>query len=139
MKTPPDFDHLFEASRDSESFELEELCFKVAHRLSERLEESGMTQARLARHLRVSPAYISKVMHGKPENMTLATIVKFARALDCRVLAPKIVARDAASTGILSAAGRRGSWSAWPEVDEKEPTMIATVVPETEASNEAVA
>lgn len=91
------FDDLFDAAKDTESFEIEQLCFEVAHSLADRLSElapSGMSQRKLARTLNVTDVYVSRVLHGQPANMTLGTIVKFARALDCRVVPPKIVPRQ---------------------------------------------
>jgi transcriptional regulator with XRE-family HTH domain len=104
MKTHITFDELFDASKDAESLELEQLCFDVSHQFGDRLaelaRERGMSQRQLAKALGVSEVYVSRVLHGQP-NLTLATIVKFARALESRVIPPRIVRREAGRGTLL--------------------------------------
>lgn len=128
------FDELFDESRESEAFELEELSFEVAQRLNERLDElsaAGMSQAKLADVLNVSPAYVSRVLHGRPENMTLGTIVKFARALGCRVTAPKIIDRAVTGTMVLGTVRSAPAklWESWSDIEDTDLTHMATIAP----------
>jgi len=105
MKPRVSFDELFDDAKDTESFEIEQLCFEVAHRIAERLrelfEQTGMTQRALAKQLGVSEVYVSRVLRGNPSNLTLATIVRFARALGCRVTAPALVPRESGAATVI--------------------------------------
>lgn len=57
-----------------------------------RMKELGMNQSELARRMKVSRPYITKVMRGDV-NFTFATAVRFARALEMDFF-PELRARE---------------------------------------------
>ena len=61
----------------------EELILDVTERLSEALEDAGITRAELARRLGRSPAFVTQVFGGG-RNLTLRTIADIAAALSLR-------------------------------------------------------
>ncbi len=61
----------------------EELILDVTERLSEALEDAGITRAELARRLGRSPAFVTQVFGGG-RNLTLRTIADIATALSLR-------------------------------------------------------
>ena len=75
------------SGRRGESFDRlvrqEELILDVTERLTEALQEAGMTQAELARRLDRTPGFVSQVLGGG-RNLTLRTISDIAAALDLR-------------------------------------------------------
>jgi transcriptional regulator with XRE-family HTH domain len=88
------FSEIHESIKDTEAYELEELIVAVTQAIAERIEDRGLTQRALAERLGKSEVYVSQVLNGKP-NMTLESIVKFAHALNCKVLAPAFVPIEA--------------------------------------------
>lgn len=61
----------------------EELILDVTERLSEALEDAGITRAELAQRLGRSPAFVTQVFGGG-RNLTLRTIADIATALSLR-------------------------------------------------------
>ena len=61
----------------------EELILDVTERLTEALQEMGVTQAELARRLGRTPGFVSQVLGGG-RNLTLRTIADITVALDLR-------------------------------------------------------
>lgn len=61
----------------------EELILDVTERLTEALQETGVTKAELARRLGRTPGFVSQVLGGG-RNLTLRTISDIAVALDLR-------------------------------------------------------
>lgn len=61
----------------------EELILEVTERLTEALQETGVTRAELARRLGRTPGFVSQVLGGG-RNLTLRTIADIAVALDLR-------------------------------------------------------
>lgn len=61
----------------------EELILDVTERLTEALEDAGVTKAELAKRLGKSPGFVSQVFGGG-RNLTLRTISDIARALSMR-------------------------------------------------------
>jgi transcriptional regulator with XRE-family HTH domain len=58
----------------------ESLLLEVARRISDAMEEQNVSRAELARRLRVSPPYITKILRGH-ENFSLQTLARIAFAL----------------------------------------------------------
>lgn len=73
-------DDLQEELGKSKNFELQyktELAkLKMAHKLAELREHMGITQAELARRMRVSQQLISRIESGS-DNITIETLIKF--------------------------------------------------------------
>jgi transcriptional regulator with XRE-family HTH domain len=66
------------------------MAFSFIAQMEKRLEDLGLSQAELARRLAVSEGAVSKVLNS-PQNLTLETIAKYARALQTKAA---IVAYD---------------------------------------------
>ena len=69
----------------------EGLFIDVAARVIDAMETSGMTRSELARRMKVSPAYITKILRGHA-NLSLESLAKVAFALDLKwacILIPK--------------------------------------------------
>lgn len=78
------FSELIEDAVNSEEYEFEKLAYSFARSIFSYLKKHKITQKELSEKLHVSQAWISKVMSGEV-NLTLKTIVKIAKALDCEV------------------------------------------------------
>jgi len=63
--------------------ESEPLIKSFVQHLSDFMDEHQISRSDLAQRLGTSKAYITKVFHG--ENLSLKTIGKIARALNCKV------------------------------------------------------
>src|SRR5205085_1013543 len=119
--------------------------FDVAHALATRLADlqsaTGMTQRKLATSLGVSEVYVSRVLHGQPANMTLATIVRFARAMGCRVAPPRIMTRtpEPALVVVEGSEAVRNQPRSWPNsgasARESELGQVVTSPEETGNGN----
>ena len=55
---------------------------RIAHALIKLRERRGLTQAALARRMRVSQPFIAKLESGEAHNFNLETLAKLAEALD---------------------------------------------------------
>ena len=68
----------------------EEIAFRIALEINERLKNIGMPKKNFAKSLGVSRPYVSQILQGE-NNMTILTICKIADALGMR---PVIQLRD---------------------------------------------
>lgn len=66
--------------RLSFEYEVEGHKLTITEQVCKRMEQLGMSRKELAEKMQASPAYITKVLRGSP-NITIETMVKFARAL----------------------------------------------------------
>lgn len=83
----------------------EGLCVEAAARIIDAMENRGVTRSELARRLKVSPAYVTKILRGHA-NLSLESLVKLAFALDLKwecILIPKN-----ARVGVLSLTDESG-------------------------------
>lgn len=74
----------FEAAEQTDEFWLEQASINLTDELERVMHEQGVSQSELARRLGNSRAYVNRVIHGH-ENLTVATLVKFGRALGKRI------------------------------------------------------
>ena len=94
MKT---FAEIYESMKGKLEYQVEELSLAFTESVLLRMEElEDMTGADLADRMGASKPYVSKLLKGK-SNFTLETLVKLARALECRIEPPKLVPLEAAS------------------------------------------
>ena len=70
--------------RRDPDFILEQLTFDITNAICRAMDEKGLSRSDLARQLRVSPAYITKLLNST-SNLTLRTLVNLALALDLEV------------------------------------------------------
>lgn len=88
MKT---FAEIYESVKDTLEYQVEELALAFTESVLLRMEELGdMNGAQLAERMNASKPYVSKLLNGKG-NFTLETLVKLARALECRIEPPQLV------------------------------------------------
>ncbi len=69
----------------------EGLVIEVAARIIDAMEASGITRSELSRRLKVSPAYVTKILRGHA-NLSLESLAKLAFVLDLKwecILIPK--------------------------------------------------
>ncbi|WP_341674979.1 helix-turn-helix transcriptional regulator [Niveibacterium sp. SC-1] len=104
------------AAKESDSYWVEHAKHDFAFALNELMNQRGVSQVELAERLAVSPAAVSRALRGDA-NLTIETIVKFARALQGEVvLAVRATARTGSLTEAHSVAYRPEvcSWSEAP-------------------------
>jgi len=70
--------------RRDPDFILEQLTFDITNGICRAMDEKGLSRSDLARQLRVSPAYITKLLNST-SNLTLRTLVNLAIALDLEI------------------------------------------------------
>ena len=95
----------------------EGLFVETAARIIDAMESRGVSRSALARKLKVSPSYITKILRGH-ENMGLETMAKLAFALDLKwecILIPK-----QAKVGLVSLSYGEGV----PEIRAVETTTV---------------
>ena len=78
------FAELFNRLQDSEAYEVDALKVELCEQIYLIMEREGVTKAELARRLETSRAYITKLLQGSA-NLTLESLVKVARALECKL------------------------------------------------------
>lgn len=80
------FSDKHEAFREDPEYVAEELALDLVMAITRRMRELGLNQSDLARKIGTSPAFVSQLLHGKP-NMTLLTLAKLSVALglDCKI------------------------------------------------------
>jgi transcriptional regulator with XRE-family HTH domain len=83
MDTEKWFNEKLAALEDDTDFRLEEVILDLTEQISVRMKEKGMTRAKLAGLLGVTPAAVTKLLNGNP-NFTLKTLLKVADALDLK-------------------------------------------------------
>jgi transcriptional regulator with XRE-family HTH domain len=91
MESRPTFRDLFEEARQHEDYWTEGVVLEFIEEISRLMKEKNVSRSILAERIGHSPAYVTKVLRGDA-NLTVATMVKLARALDAEVrihLAPK--------------------------------------------------
>jgi transcriptional regulator with XRE-family HTH domain len=69
---------------DDPEFLTEEAILDFTEKLVAKMEELKVSRAELAKRLKVSKAFITKLLNGNP-NMTIRTMVSISNALDCRL------------------------------------------------------
>jgi len=70
--------------RRDPDFMLEQLTFDITNTICRAMDKKGLSRSDLARQLKVSPAYITKLLNST-SNLTLRTLVNLALALDLEV------------------------------------------------------
>ena len=89
-----------EAARHSFDYRLEQILYDVTEQICQLIEDQQLSRRELAQRLKVSPAYITKLLNGNP-NLTIETLLKLSDALgqtlDIR-FAPKLEAQIAITT-----------------------------------------
>ena len=77
-------------------FILDVILLDINETICSILEKKGMSRKEFARKLKVSPAYVTKILRGDP-NLTLRSLVKISHSLglslDVRLKEPEIVKR----------------------------------------------
>jgi len=84
MKANEWFDNELTKYRRHPDFILEQLTFDITAAIRHAMDEKGISRSDLARKLRVSPAYITKLLNSS-SNLTLRTLVNIALALDLQI------------------------------------------------------
>ena len=78
------FADLLAAARNAPAYYVEGAILEFTEEIISRQQEAGLSNSQLARKLDASPAYVTKLLGGE-NNFTVETMVKVARALDCRL------------------------------------------------------
>src|SRR5262245_7538362 len=78
------FSDIFERLEKTEEYELDALKVELCEQIYLIMEQEDIARAELARRLKTSRAYITKLLQGSA-NFTLESLVKVARALECNV------------------------------------------------------
>ncbi len=85
------FAEIYESMKDTLEYQVEELSLAFTEAVLLRMEElDDLPRKELADRMGTTTAYITKLLKGK-SNFTFETLVKLARALDCRIDAPVLV------------------------------------------------
>ena len=74
-------------AQNSDTFLAQKLSIQFARNVEDMMLKKKLKQKDLAEKMNVSTAYISKVLNGNV-NMTLATMSKIAKSLDCLISEP---------------------------------------------------
>ncbi len=91
MKT---FAEIYESMKDTLEYETEQLSLAFTESVLLRMEQlDDMSGKVLAERMGFSEAYVSKLLKGK-NNFTLETLVKLARALECRIEPPMLLPNE---------------------------------------------
>src|SRR5437660_4364777 len=90
MITSKRLEELTSRLEQSEVFDIEAAKFDISEHVFSMMERQGMSKAVLARRLGKSRAYITKILQGNA-NFTLESLVRIARALDCRLDLSKVL------------------------------------------------
>ncbi len=80
MDTEKWFNDKLSAMKEDADFRLEMIILDLTEKISVRMKEKGITRAKLAEILGVTPAAVTKLLNGNP-NFTLKTLLKVADAL----------------------------------------------------------
>jgi transcriptional regulator with XRE-family HTH domain len=91
MKSSKWFQRKLNKFKEDPEFIAETTIIDVSERITELMELLEMNRKELAKKMRCSSPYITKVLGGS-ENLTIRTLVNLAQALDCKVnieLCPK--------------------------------------------------
>lgn len=79
---PIDFEKLYDDFENDADYQFEGLYLQAVKNIVDRMEQLGMKPADLARELKTSRAFVSKVLNGEASNMQLKTLARMAIALD---------------------------------------------------------
>jgi transcriptional regulator with XRE-family HTH domain len=82
MEPKDRFKRLEEQFKNDPEYIAERLILDLTEQIAKRLQEGSLTRSELAKRLKVSNAYITKLMRGE-QNLTIRTIVQIANALGC--------------------------------------------------------
>lgn len=72
------------AARETHEYRAEGASIEFTNAMVTRMREAGVTRSELARKIKATPAYISKILRGAT-NFSLDSMVKIANALNCEV------------------------------------------------------
>jgi len=78
------FAALYAKVESTPAYQAEKLAVDFLAELNAFMQATEMTNAELARRVRVSPAYITKLFRGS-SNLSIETLTKFADAIGCKV------------------------------------------------------
>jgi transcriptional regulator with XRE-family HTH domain len=78
------FSELFRKAEQSPEFWVETAIIDFTEELTRAMQRGGVSRADLARRLKTSPAYVTKVLRGEA-NFTMKTMVRLAQALGCEL------------------------------------------------------
>lgn len=78
---------MIKKAQNSDTFLAQKLSIQFARNVEDMMLKKGLKQKDLAKKMNVSTAYVSKVLNGNI-NMTLSTMSKIAKALDCLISEP---------------------------------------------------
>lgn len=86
------FAEIVESMKDTLEYQVEELSLAFTEAVLLRMEELGdLSRTELAERMGTTTPYVTKLLRGK-SNFTFETLVKLARALECRIAPPALVA-----------------------------------------------
>jgi transcriptional regulator with XRE-family HTH domain len=96
MKT---FAEIYDSMKDTVEYQVEELSLAFTESILLRMEELGnLSGKELADRMGSTKPYVSKLLKGK-NNFTLETLVKLARALECRIEPPQLLPNEKQAPG----------------------------------------
>jgi transcriptional regulator with XRE-family HTH domain len=95
MKT---FAEIYDALKDTQGYQVEELSLAFTESILLRMEELSLSGKDLADRMGSTKPYVSKLLKGK-NNFTLETLVKLARALECRIEPPQLLPNEKQALG----------------------------------------
>src|SRR6266446_8428729 len=72
------------AARETHEYRAEGASIEFTNAMVTRMREAGVTRSELARMIKATPAYISKILRGAT-NFSLDSMVKIAKALNCEL------------------------------------------------------
>jgi transcriptional regulator with XRE-family HTH domain len=72
------------AARETHEYRAEGASIEFTNAMVTRMREAGVTRSQLARLIKATPAYISKILRGAT-NFSLDSMVKIANALNCEL------------------------------------------------------
>lgn len=117
MDTEKWFNDKLAALKDDADFRLETIILDLTEQISARMKEKGMTRAKLATVLAVTPAAVTKILNGNP-NFTLKTLLKVADALGIELNV---------TLGAKKGVGKLAIVHPFPDVQRKQRPSIPTV------------
>jgi transcriptional regulator with XRE-family HTH domain len=95
MKT---FAEIYDALKGTLGYQVEELSLAFTESILLRMEELSLSGKDLADRMGSTKPYVSKLLKGK-NNFTLETLVKLARALECRIEPPQLLPNEKQALG----------------------------------------
>jgi transcriptional regulator with XRE-family HTH domain len=117
MDTEKWFNDKLAELKDDADFRLETIILDLTEQISTSMKEKGMTRAKLAAVLAVTPAAVTKILNGNP-NFTLKTLLKVADALGIEFNV---------TFGAKKGVGKLAIVHHFPEVRRKQQPPIPTV------------